>query len=94
MRHVPNGQFRRELFGRKPMRQQPGARRKTHSLKPSVEHPEQAKRNHGRTETEAQVKQRGTNQPCGHKSASIGAVAEETVREFGDAVKHPVQSQK
>ena len=39
---VPDGELGRELFGRKPVGHQPRAGRKTHALKPAVEHPDEA----------------------------------------------------
>jgi hypothetical protein len=73
------------------MRHQARARRETHALKPPVAQPDEAEGHRRRTESKQDVHHGRANQARHHQFARVGAVAEEAVEEFGQAVEQAVQ---
>src|SRR5437588_522287 len=94
MRDVPYRHAAGKLLGRKPVRQQAGARRKAHALKPAVGHPNQTQRYDRGIKTKEDIHQRRCAQTERHERARIRAIAEKTVREFRNAVKQTVQREE
>ena len=94
VRRVPDREFGGELAGWKPIRQQPGARRKTHSLNPAISHPKKPKRQHARAQTEGYVQKRGGQQSYRHENAGVGAVGQKSISKLGDAVEDTVQREE
>ena len=76
------------------MGHQPRAGRYAHALKPTVEDPEDAQRQHRGAETEQQVADRAENESRHEETARIAAVAPNAVDEFRESVNHAVEREK
>src|SRR5437762_14309730 len=94
MRRVPDGKFGDQFLGRKPVRKQSRARRKTHALEPAIEHPDDAHGEHCRAEAETYIQKRRAKQPCGHEKSRVRAIANHSIEEFGWPVKPAAERKK
>src|SRR5205085_2653963 len=93
VRGIPNRHFCRELAGRKPMGQEPGARRKPHSLKPTIGYPDETQNDRDRVQAEEQIEDGGCSETKRHEDTSVRAIPEKSIRELRNAVEQTMKCQ-
>src|SRR5690606_23326521 len=90
----PYRHFCRQFLRWYPVGQQAGAWRKSHSLKPSVEHPQNTKCQYRRAKSKNNVAYCRKDETNNHEISGIDPVTNKTVDKFRNTIDQTMQCQK